>query len=165
MDNLRTAYIYAGGSMSGLTLDDSRNGWRADFARQLKRRNDADHIYILSPNRSEPEDFEGVFDTAGEGMPVSVLTRGPRSVMAKDKLDIDRCDLFVAGYLNSGGTMSLGTSWETGYAHARGKPVMTLGDPEDVNISHLLLNGSADFHADTVAEAVRAACLLLTPGL
>ena len=61
--------------------------------------------------------------------------------------------------------MSLGTAWEHGYAHARGKPIMTLGDPEDPNISHLLLNGSADFHADTVADAVRAACLLLTPGL
>ena len=73
--------------------------------------------------------------------------------------------VFHAGYLDGGGLMSLGTAWETGYAHAKGKPIMTLGDPGDVNIAHLLLNGSADFHSDTVAEAVRAAVLLLTPGL
>lgn len=165
MTDYRTAYVYAGGTMSGLTLDGSRNGWRAEFADALAARNDADHIHVLSPCRSEPEEFAGVLDTAGAGMPVSVLTRDSRSVMAKDRLDIDRCDLFVAGYLDGGGLMSLGTAWEHGYAHAIGKPIMTLGDPSDVNISHLLLNGSADFHADTVAEAVRAAVLLLTPGL
>jgi hypothetical protein len=45
------------------------------------------------------------------------------------------------------------------------KPVMTIGDPDNVNISHLLMAGARSFHANTVAEAVRAAVLLLTPGL
>ena len=36
MDSPRTAYVYLGDSMSGLTLAQSKQGWRADFARQLK---------------------------------------------------------------------------------------------------------------------------------
>lgn len=31
MGDYRTAYVRAGGTMSGLTLDGSRNGWCADF--------------------------------------------------------------------------------------------------------------------------------------
>ena len=34
------------------------------------------------------------------------------------------------------------------------KPVMTIGDPDNVNVSHLLMAGARSFHANTVAEAI-----------
>ena len=37
---------------------------RFRFAGALAARNDAAHIHILSPNRSEQKSFKGVFDTA-----------------------------------------------------------------------------------------------------
>ena len=53
----------------------------------------------------------------------------------------------------------------TAYVYARGKPILTLGDQDNVNVRHLLMAGARSFHANTVAEAVRATVLLLTPGL
>lgn len=53
MADYRTAYVYAGGSMSGLTLAESKSGWRADFARLLKKRKDAGRTY-----RREPSDVK-----------------------------------------------------------------------------------------------------------
>lgn len=161
----RTRNVYLAGNMSQLTLAQAKGGWRADFARALSRRKTAGHVTLSSPCRSEPRGFKGVMATNGAGMPETVLTRNARAVMAKDRADIDNCDLFVACYLDSRGVLSLGTAWEVGFAHARGKPILVIGDKNDVNVSHLLISGSADFHASTIPEAVRATCLLLTPGL
>ena len=161
----RVCNVYLAGSISSLTLAESRDGWRAEFARRLRARKTASHIHLLSPARSEPRNFKGKFETDGKGMPISVLTRNGRSVTAKDLLDIRRSELMIASYLDCEDVMSLGTAFERGYAMAHNVDVLTIGNPTSVNLSHLLLAGSAGFHADTVAEAVKATVLLLSPGL
>ncbi len=118
----RCPIVYLCGPMVGLTYDES-NAWRMKADNFL-----GDHwIETLSPLRHlKPEDFDGVF-TAEQYQTVMC---SDRSITARDRLDVQRCDLMLANF-EGVNRASMGSAIELGWADAYRKPVVgviTLGE-------------------------------------
>jgi nucleoside 2-deoxyribosyltransferase len=115
----RTTYkgsVYLSGPITGLTYEDARNGWRFNFAAQLKH-----GITVLSPMRHEGHlaELQGELDQTYPEHPFST----GKMLVAKDKLDIERCEVMVVNLLGAK-KVSIGTVMEIGMAYQLGKTIV-----------------------------------------
>lgn len=116
--------IYLAGPITGLTYNDARHGWRADFAKLLKNRG-AEHIECFSPMR-EKEFLENNQCIGGEAKYDSMDGFGtPQGILTRDHNDVYTCDMMVANFLGAK-RVSIGTCAEFGFAHAHRKPVIAI---------------------------------------
>lgn len=108
--------VYLSGPITGLTYEDARNGWRFDFAAQLKP-----GITVLSPMRHEGHlaELKGELDQIYPEHPFST----GKMLVAKDKLDIERCEVMVVNLLGAK-KVSIGTVMEIGMAYQLGKTIV-----------------------------------------
>jgi len=72
-----------------------------------------------------------------------------------DRYKIDRADIVVAYFTDNSPSRFSGTSWECGYAHARGKVVLVINDMKPSNATfYELVKRLADFHCTTFKEGI-----------
>jgi nucleoside 2-deoxyribosyltransferase len=155
------ARVYLAGPITGLGYAEARNGWRKDFAALL-----FPDIAPLSPMRQEGHLAE-IKKIAAHGYEHNPLSSS-RGIIAKDLLDIERCDLVVMNFLGAK-KVSIGSVWEMGYAKKCGKPIVLIievrgpkpGNPHD----HLFIVDTADFTCHSVQEAADIVNAVLTPGI
>lgn len=153
--------VYLAGSITGLTHDEARYGWRKKFKEMM----DAyPHIFCSSPMRGKEmlEDF-GVL-TSGKGYPKHAMT-SPAGIVTRDRNDVKLCSVMVACFLESGGKLSGGTFIEFGWADRYDKPTVIIGAPNDPNVNHLMSQRLAGYRVDTLEDAALIVGHLLTPSL
>lgn len=153
--------VYLAGTITGLTHDEARYGWRLRFKGLM---DPYDHIFCSSPMRGKEmlEDF-GVL-TSGKGYPKHAMTT-PRGIVTRDRNDVTMCSVMVACFLESKGILSGGTFIEFGWADLLSKPTVLVGPEDDPNIRHLMSQHLAGYRVDTLEEAAQIVGHLLTPGL
>lgn len=154
------AKVYLAGPISGLSYEEARNGWRKEFAGYLDF-----NLKPLSPMRQEGHLAE-IKSIDGHGYDYNQLSTD-KGIVAKDILDIERCDLVVFNFLDAS-RVSIGSIWEMGYAFARAKPIiLVMESGKDVqNIhDHLFVTEAAAFRCTTLKEAAEIANALLVPGI
>ncbi len=152
--------VYLAGTITGLTHDEARFGWRKEFAELMEG---YDHIFCSSPMRGKEmlENF-GVL-TSGAGYPDHAMTT-PAGIVTRDRNDVKLCSVMVACFLESKG-LSGGTFIEFGWADLYDKPTVIIGPKHNPNISHLMSQHLAGYTVDTLEEAALIVGHLLTPGL
>lgn len=154
------ARVYLAGPISGLSYEEARNGWRKEFAGHLQS-----DIEPLSPMRQEGHLAE-VKEITKFGYEYNQMSTS-RGIFAKDILDIERCDAAVFNFIGAA-RVSIGSVWEMGYAHARGKPIVLIMESgkEVQNIhDHLFVAESSQFRCASVKEAAEIVNALLTSGI
>lgn len=151
--------IYLAGPITGLTHDEARYGWRQAFAALMPP-----HIFCNSPMRGKEFLATHGILSSGHDYPDNAMATDA-GITTRDYNDVKNCDAMVACFLESGGRPSLGTAMEYGFAHAHQKPVIAVGDIEDPNIKHLMLQRVAGYRVDTLEEAAVIVGHLLTPGI
>ncbi len=154
-----TKTIYLAGPITGLTHDESRYGWRKEFASLMP-----EHILCNSPMRGKEflADF-GVL-TSGDGYPENAMS-SPSGVTTRDYNDVKTADAMIACFIESGGRLSGGTFMEYGFAYAHQIPIIGIGDPKDPNICHLMAQHVSGYQVQTLEEAAILVTKLLTPGI
>ncbi len=154
-----TKTVYLAGSITGLTHDEARFGWRKDFAELMP-----EHILCNSPMRGKEflKDF-GIL-TSGEGYPDDAMSTAA-GITTRDKNDVRTSDAMVACFLDSNGKISGGTFMELGWADAFGKPMIGVGPADDINLKHLMAQRVLGYRVDTLEEAANIVSHLLTPGM
>lgn len=154
--------VYLSGPITGLLYKDARCGWRKDFVAMLEG-----GITVLSPMRHEghlaemqkPMSVEALkeFETHNHH-----LFSHHDMIVAKDKLDIETCDVMVVNLL--GAThVSQGTIWELGYAHARGKLIVVIREPDNLHNSPFITETSIVVRS--LEDAAKIVNSLLSTGL
>lgn len=155
--------IYLAGTITGLTHDEARYGWRQDFAEFLETM-DADHISCNSPMRGKEFLKDHGVLSSGHDYPDHAMATA-EGITTRDYNDVRECSLMVACFLESGNRPSLGTAAEYGFCWALHKPIITVGPEDEVNVRHLMLKRMSGYRVDTLEEAAMIAYHLLTPGL
>jgi nucleoside 2-deoxyribosyltransferase len=155
--------IYLAGTITGLTHDEARFGWRKTFVEILESMG-ADHIFCNSPMRGKDMLKNHGVLSSGHDYPTHAMLTGD-AITARDYNDVRTCDLMLACFLESGNRESLGTAAEYGFCKALHKPIITVGQKDDVNIRHLMLESMSDVYTDNLEEAAESAYNILTPGI
>lgn len=152
--------VYLAGTITGLTHNEARFGWRREFAILMEP---YEHIFCSSPMRGKEmlKDF-GVL-TSGAGYPDDAMTT-PAGIVTRDRNDVKLCSVMVACFLESKG-ISGGTFIEFGWADRYDKPIVVVGPVDDPNVKHLMTQHLAGYRVDTLEEAALIVGHLLTPGL
>ena len=153
--------VYLAGTITGLTHDEARYGWRLRFNDLM---HPYEHIFCSSPMRGKEmlADF-GVL-TSGKGYPSDAIT-SPKGIITRDRNDVKLCSVMVACFLESNGKLSGGTFIEFGWADRYDKPTVIVGPEDDPNVQHLMSQALAGYRVDTLEEAAMIVGHLLTPGL
>ncbi len=153
--------VYLAGTITGLTHDEARYGWRKEFDDLMEP---YDHIFCSSPMRGKEMLTTFGILTSGKGYPNHAMTT-PEGIVARDRNDVKLCSVMVACFLESGGKLSGGTFIEFGWADRYDKPIVVVGSEDDPNVSHLMSQRLAGYRVDTLEEAALIVGHLLTPGL
>lgn len=149
--------VYLAGHISGLSYEESRNGWRQEFAQLLP-----EHIHPFSPMRGK--DFLKGLNRMPEAGFDSFILATPSAIVTRDRNDVFTCDAMVACF-TQGGTPSLGTAIEFGWANAMNKPIIMIADEDDLHREHAMLREMAGYITDSLEEASMVVAQLLTPGI
>lgn len=154
--------VYLAGPITGLSYEQARNGWRQDFAALL-----LPSIEPLSPMRQEGHLAE-VKKIAAHGYEHNPLSSS-RGIIAKDLLDIERCDLVVMNFLGAK-KVSIGSVWEMGYAKKCGKPIVLIIEArQPISAAnphnHLFIVDTADFTCHGVSAAADIVNAVLLSGV
>ncbi len=155
-------WVYLSGPILGFTYEEARHGWR-----QYVQENVASGIRVLSPMRHEGHMSEhvGPLDDAAFDMADSFFT-GDKFIVAKDLLDIRRCDVVLVNFLNvgPGGRPSLGTVSEMGMAYALNKPIVTVMEADNIH-RHPFVTETSAVVLDNLDDAIFAINGLLSTGI
>ena len=119
-------YIYLAGPVTNCTNHEA-NYWREDFIDLLEacpKDKIWSHGFVgVSPLRCEPL----------VGARYSTNPKDPEAIVAKNKLDVQRCDLTLAYQSGvAGEPISVGTQQEIGWAVGMNKPVILVTDNDYV---------------------------------
>lgn len=168
--------VYLAGPISGLTSEEARYGWRAQFAAMMPQ-----HILCLSPMRGKdfldgkgklPGDPDAF---AGFGNPLATA----QGITTRDRNDVETCDMMVAHVLGTE-KASVGTCIEFGWADAYRKPVVLIIEPNgkqfvtyglqttEFKINphwHGMVQQVTGYHTSSVEDAARIVKAVLTPGI
>lgn len=155
--------VYLSGPITGLDYGNARYGWRRDFYGMLD-----EQVTVLSPMR-----HEGHLAEMQEAMSVEALKAFEKDnghlfshhdmIVAKDRLDIEQCDIMVVNLLGAE-KPSQGTIWEMGYAAGKSKLIIVVSPPEDkVHPSPFIRQGN--IVVKTLPEAALIVNSLLSEGL
>lgn len=151
--------IYLSGPISGLSYREARFGWRQEFASYV----DPEKIDLFSPMRQESHlaEIQSIENKPYGGSPLSQS----RAIVAKDRLDTQRCDVLVAGLLGAK-IVSVGTLIEIGWADAWDKTTIVILEDDGSNpMDRFFLTELADFRVASVKEAAEVAKAILLPGV
>lgn len=149
--------VYLAGPITGLSYGEARHGWRAEFAKYLDPA-----IEAYSPMRQENHLSEIQLI---EHKPYDGILSQAKAIVAKDRLDVQRADLIVAGFLGAK-LVSVGTLIEIGWADAWNKTTIIIMEPDGSNpMDRFFLTEMADFRVATVKEAADVANAILLPGV
>ncbi|RMF57069.1 MAG: hypothetical protein D6746_11610 [Bacteroidetes bacterium] len=150
--------VYLCGPIAGLTYDQARHGWRRNIARML-----SPDVAVLSPMRQEGHLAELGDAALPTFAPNDRAIATQRAIVAKDLLDIRRCDLVLANFKGAL-TVSIGSVFELGYARAMRKPVVLVMDSPNPH-EHLFIKECADVSTDSLEHAAHIIRSLLVPGV
>jgi hypothetical protein len=176
--------VYLAGAITGLSYEDARYGWRAEF-RDLVENALAHNgqpfgdVGILSPMRGKDhiKDYAGKEFITGHrdaDYTAHVMSTG-KGIVARDRWDTQRASVVVANLKDTApGVVSIGTCVEFGWRDGRGPLVMIVpeDDPEKAargerqhDHDHLMLLEIADFIVHSVPEAAEVTLKLLKAGV
>src|ERR1043165_5987499 len=113
--------IYLAGPITGLSYKDARYGWRKEFAEYV-----GESFDLFSPMRQEGHLAE--IQTI-EHKPYDGILSTAKAIVAKDRLDVQRADLVIAGFLGAP-MASIGTTVELGWADAWEKTTIIIMEPK-----------------------------------
>lgn len=149
--------IYLAGPITGLSYGEARHGWRAEFASWI----DQSKIDLYSPMRQEGHlaEVQAIEHKAYDG----ILSQA-RAIVAKDRLDVKRADLVIAGFLGAK-IVSAGSLIELGWADAWDKTTIMILEPKGNPHDRFFVTEVADFRVATVREAAEVATAILLPGI
>lgn len=149
--------IYLAGPITGLSYREARFGWRQEFASYI----DPTRIDVFSPMRQEGHLAE--IQTI-EHKPYDGVLSQAKAIVAKDKLDVKRADLIVAGFLGAK-IVSAGSLIELGWADAWEKTTIMILEPHGNPHDRFFVTEVADFRVSSVREAAEVANAILLPGV
>lgn len=175
-DDMIQKSVYLAGPITGLSYEDARNGWRAQFADMLA---DTPHIHCASPMRAK-QFLEGRSNLSGAP---SAYASNPLAtacgITTRDHNDVLNCDAMVANFLGAE-RASIGTAIEFGWASAYKKPVVMVIEPNGDIVTgdgvgqdslvhnphwHMMMNTIAGYIVGDLEEAAYIVRHLLTPGV
>lgn len=129
--------VYLAGT---ITKEKAHLAWREAAIQYLGHRG----IKSLSPCRGkDPESF------SPDGLGSSI---DPKLFVARDLLDVEKADAVLVVFWKGLPRQSLGTWFEMGYAHAKGKPIFIVTDDPSVAFHPFVVKLCASVH-DTVQKA------------
>lgn len=153
--------VYLSGPITGLTYQEARFGWRLKFSDMLEALNAASDITVLSPMRHEGHLAEIKGKLAKE-YPEHLFSH-PKMIVSKDLLDIDQSDIVVANFLGAK-KPSIGTIAELGFAHAKGKVIISIMERDNVH-RHPFVTELSNAVVETLEDAVTITVSLLSEGI
>jgi hypothetical protein len=137
-------FVYLAGPIMGCNKEEA-NDWRISVDLQLKQHG----IIGISPLRCEP--LIGERYTEGSMDP---RFGQARAIAAKNKFDVQNCDITLAYMPNEMGTnISLGTLGEIFWADMAGKQVILVSDHPKV-VKHPVIDAAVDWKLSSLDEAV-----------
>lgn len=143
-------FVYLAGPMVGLTIEEAMS-WRREAMSRLS----SPSIHCLSPVRGVgKETVPGSFPTDPLATPLTT----DRAITTRDRADIKRADVVMMN-LCSGGSVSIGTIIELGWADAFRVPVVGINGGRLHSLyNHPFVRDLVSFWCPNVAEA--AFCVL-----
>lgn len=149
-------FVYLSGPITGTTYQEARYGWRKDFAKLLHF-----DIIPLSPMRHEGHlsEIQGPLE---KEYPEALFSH-PKMIVAKDLLDIEMANLFVAN-LKEASRVSIGTMVELGYAKKAGKTIITIMDKGTIH-DHPFVRELSDTVVKNLEDAAIIVNSLLSEGI
>jgi len=150
--------IYLAGPITGLSHQEATD-WRDNFEEDINCGfMQANYVKCLSPMRNK-EHLKKVDKIDSLGHDTSPLSTS-RGIMARDYFDTRRCDLLVVNF--SGTTrVSIGTVMEVAWAYMLQKPVIVIGESDNIHVVHAMMTEAISYRVDTVyAAAVLARQIL-----
>jgi nucleoside 2-deoxyribosyltransferase len=151
--------VYLAGTITGLTHDEARFGWRQDFKELMP-----EHIFCNSPMRGKEFLATHGILSSGHDYPDHAMATAA-GITTRDYNDVVQSDAMVACFTESQGRPSLGTAVEYGMALSHQRPIVAIGPLDDPNIRHLMMERIAGYRVDTLEEGANIIVHLLTPGL
>lgn len=154
---MRIVKIYLGGGITGLSFADVTK-WRNDLKNTLCQRplyfpviseevefqlimNSDIEIHCLNPLRGK--DYLSQEIVLGKSYEDTVLSQS-KSIVLRDGWDVDNSDICVFNFLGAK-TISIGSVWEIGRAHARGKLVLLLMEKNNIHNHPMITQMSLPF--------------------
>lgn len=138
--------LYLAGPMTGLTPE-AASSWRDDP--NLVRALEADGWELLSPLRDKPWLPHGAVMTS------RIDEDKERIEVTRDHNDIDVAAALLVNLLGAE-IVSIGTIAEMGRAHALGKPIVTVMEPEGNIHDHMFVQEMSTYRCDDMISAVHA---------
>jgi nucleoside 2-deoxyribosyltransferase len=142
--------VYLAGPISGTTNSETTS-WREEFGSLLKS-----DIRCLSPLRDQTD------STPDYPLTMEKIRHGKSSV-ARDRMDILRCDLVVANFIGAK-RVSIGSVGEIFWADAYRKPILLImeDDAAENPHFHLFILELASWRFASLAEAARKVNIILS---
>lgn len=137
--------VYLAGPITGAAPG---SDWRSICARGL-----GPNICVLDPTRQKIETIDESGDLS-DAQRLQLALHG-RSIAARDRFDVGRCDLIIVNFLGAA-RVSIGTVGEIFWADAFRKPVILIRDPGNIH-THALLDALVGWIVPSVDEAIRVA--------
>lgn len=174
MSGLAEKRVYLAGPITGLSYQDSRHGWRADFQIVLDQLGGCEHIKLCSPMRAK-DHLSELTKISGKGDAYDNFMSSGRGVVCRDRNDVKTADAVVFNFLGAD-KASVGSCIEIGWADAWQKPtVLVMEDNglavDDGNImvpnphDHLMVDEICGYRVCDLTQAAFAVKWLLTSGL
>lgn len=158
--------LYLAGPITGLDYGNARYGWRKVFSDRMNIV--APHIECFSPMRAKDFlDGQQILQCKGEDLDrIGNALARPLGILTRDANDVSNRDLIVANFLGAD-RVSIGTTWEIGYAAAQTprKPVIVIMEDEGNVHDHVFITHTAGYRVNNIEDAVLIAASILTPGI
>jgi nucleoside 2-deoxyribosyltransferase len=153
----RKKNIYLAGTISGLSHDEARFGWRKEFSLLLP-----EHIQCSSPMRAKEflRDAGKLYGSYEEHPMASAA-----GIVTRDRHDVKNCDAMIACFLEGKDQYSLGTAIEFGWADGWHKPIIMIAEEGDPHRVHPMMSDMAGYIVDNLEDAAHLVTHLLTPGV
>lgn len=139
--------VYLAGPITGLSYEEARNGWRAEFPKLLP-----DTIHCYSPMRGK--DFLKDMDNLGcdEEMYREIhpmVTQ--KGITTRDRYDVQNADAVVMNLIGAD-RVSIGSMIEIGWADSVRVPIILIMDKDNVH-DHMMVLECAGYVVETIEEA------------
>ena len=147
--------VYLAGPINGRTYDEAQ-GWRVYAQERLYP-----HLDVLSPMRRK-QFLAG--ESRIEGSYEANAISSQRGITARDRLDVEQCDLVLANFLGAR-EASCGTPIEFGWADAYGKPIVMVMELSGNPFDHPMMRELAPFRVETLEAGFTLVRAILSTGV
>jgi hypothetical protein len=143
--------VYLAGAITG-TQRSSDCDWRSYCRDRL-----APEIGVLSPLRQHTEDIDETGELSCQDR-LRLIQHG-RSVVARDRLDVMRCNLLIVNLIGTA-AVSIGSVGEIYWADAYRKPVIMVREQKNIH-THAMLDALVGWISEDLDDAIETARTLL----